>query len=32
MIIDCHCHAGKGDKMTAPGTPMRRLKRTYDGP
>ena len=18
MIIDCHCHAGKGDKMTAP--------------
>jgi hypothetical protein len=18
MIIDCHCHAGKGDRMTAP--------------
>jgi hypothetical protein len=18
MIIDCHCHAGKGDAMTAP--------------
>jgi hypothetical protein len=18
MIVDCHCHAGKGDKLTAP--------------
>ena len=33
MIIDCHCHAGKGDKMTAPwntdapmGTYLRRAR------
>ena len=28
MIIDCHCHAGKGDRMTAPWNTVAPLK-TY---
>jgi predicted TIM-barrel fold metal-dependent hydrolase len=27
MIIDCHCHAGKGDGMTAPWTTSANLER-----
>ena len=26
MIIDCHCHAGKGDLMTAPWNTIAPLK------
>jgi predicted TIM-barrel fold metal-dependent hydrolase len=27
MIIDCHCHAGKGDRMTAPWNTVAPLKK-----
>ena len=29
MIIDCHCHAGKGDGLTAPADTDAPLGRTW---